>query len=237
MIKYNNTENKCGTMNEQTRDKWIENILKDIPTGKRILDAGAGEMKYKKLCNHLDYISQDFSQYNGSGDTGLQFGKWDTNGIDIVSDINDIPLPDESFDYIMCLEVLEHVSHPQNTIKELTRLLKPKGFLIISAPFCSITHMSPYYFYTGFSKNFYKEWLKKFNLDVIDLQYNGNYFEYLAQELRRLPYIAKNYSTFEIDNNATAIQEMLNILNELSKNNKGSEELLSFGLQIISQKE
>jgi hypothetical protein len=99
--------------------------------------------------------------------------------------------------------------------------------------------MSPYYFYTGFSKNFYKEWLKKFNLDVIDLQYNGNYFEYLAQELRRLPYIAKNYSTFDFSNTTmeSVIGDALYFLNQLSIANHGSEELLSFGLQIIAQKE
>lgn len=237
MIKLNNEENKCGTMNEQTRDNWIEKILTDIPEGKRILDAGAGEMKYKKFCKHLDYVSQDFREYKGTGDTGLQFGKWDTSKIDITSDINEIPLPDEDFDYVMCLEVLEHISKPQDVIKELTRLLKPRGFLIISAPFCSITHMSPYYFYTGFSNNFYKEWLNKFNLNVIDLQYNGNYFEYLAQELQRLPYIASIYSNGINEESNVAIGTMLNVLNQLSKNNKGSEELLSFGLQIIAQKE
>ena len=71
------------------------------PAGKRLLDAGAGECKYKPFCTHLKYVSQDFCQYTGEGNSkGLQMGKWDTSHIDIVSDITNIPEPDASFDVI-----------------------------------------------------------------------------------------------------------------------------------------
>ena len=54
-----------------------------------------------------------------------QFG-----GADIVS----IPLLDSSLDAVICSEVLEHVNSPQESIKELIRVLKPGGVLALSVP-------------------------------------------------------------------------------------------------------
>jgi hypothetical protein len=81
---------KVGTTNEAVRFRWIEQSLKKIPPGLTILDAGAGESQFKKFCSHLNYIAQDFGQYDGSGEVGLQTGTWDNSGLDIVSDIVDI---------------------------------------------------------------------------------------------------------------------------------------------------
>src|SRR5262245_62187810 len=97
-----------GTHNERTRVAWIERTLKRIPAGARILDAGAGQRQFKRFCGHLQYVAQDFAQYDGRGDgLGLQTGAWDQAGLDIVSDITSIPEPDRSFDAIMCTEVFE----------------------------------------------------------------------------------------------------------------------------------
>jgi ubiquinone/menaquinone biosynthesis C-methylase UbiE len=139
--------NSVGTGNIVTQRKWIEEKLISLPAGMRILDAGAGEQQYKKYCSHLNYVSQDFAQYNGIGDSiGLQVGKWSNVNLDIISDISHIPEPDASFDIILCTEVFEHLPNPIAAIQEFSRLLKKDGQLIITAPFCSLTHFSPYHF-------------------------------------------------------------------------------------------
>ncbi|WP_291315610.1 class I SAM-dependent methyltransferase [Desulfuromonas sp.] len=98
---------EIGTHNLANREKWLELALQQIPAGSRILDAGAGELQYKRFCSHLNYVSQDFAKYDGNGNgSGLQVGGWDQSRIDIVSDITSIPRPDSSFDAIMCIEVL-----------------------------------------------------------------------------------------------------------------------------------
>ncbi len=46
----------------------------------------------------------------------------------------DLPFDDQSFDYVTCLEGLEHIENPQQAIREFARLLRPDGHLIVSVP-------------------------------------------------------------------------------------------------------
>src|SRR3990172_6853665 len=140
-------------INEENRQAWLKKTLSDLPQGARILDAGAGELRNRPLCSHLSYVSQDFCQYEGVGDGNrLQTGKWDTSRIDLVCDINAIPEPDAVFDVLLCSEVLEHVPDPTKALDEFTRLLKPGGKLILTAPFTSLVHFAPYHYCSGFSR-------------------------------------------------------------------------------------
>ena len=45
-----------------------------------------------------------------------------------------LPYPDQAFEYITCLEGLEHIENPQQAIREFARLLRPGGHLITSVP-------------------------------------------------------------------------------------------------------
>jgi SAM-dependent methyltransferase len=82
--------------------------------------------------------------------------------------------------------VLEHISDPITALKEFRRLLRPEGELIITAPFCSITHMAPYHYYTGFNRYFYEHHLRVTGFEISEIVTNGDYSEYIGQELRRL---------------------------------------------------
>ena len=177
-------------LNENNRQKWLQKVLLNLPSGLRLLDAGAGELKNRRYCQHLDYVSQDFCQYHGiSGkhpEEGLQSVKWDTSRIDLVSDITSIPEPDSSFDAILCSEVLEHVPEPTIALDEFARLLKPGGVLIITAPFSSNVHMAPYHFCTGFSKYWYQHHLERRGFLIQTLVANGDWYTLLRQEVIRL---------------------------------------------------
>ncbi|MEI6553261.1 MAG: methyltransferase domain-containing protein, partial [bacterium] len=183
-----------GSTNDSERENWVKNTLKKIPAGNKILDAGAGERRYEVHCPHLKYVAQDFGKYDGSGDgSGLQTNTWDQSKLDIMCDIVDIPVESNSFDAVMCIEVFEHIPDPISAIKEFTRIIKPGGHLIITAPFACGTHFAPYIFYSGFTKYFYETHLSK-DFEILEIKANGNFFEYLAQELRRMPSIAKKYT-------------------------------------------
>jgi len=45
-----------------------------------------------------------------------------------------LPLKAEQFDLVLCLDILEHLEHPDKAVKELHRILKPGGMLICTVP-------------------------------------------------------------------------------------------------------
>ena len=238
LVNFFARESSASTGNEANRVAWLEKTLAKIPNDLRILDAGAGEQQYKRFCSHLKYVAQDFAQYDGKGNgAGLQMESWDQSNLDIISDITAIPEPDTSFDAIMCVEVLEHLTEPIKAIQEFARLLKPGGHLLLTAPFCSLTHFSPYHFYTGFNRYFYETYLPANGFKIIDLQENGNFFECLAQEVRRIPWMAERYvkdrpSFFE----SLAMKLCLSLLGCFSKKDSGSAEVLHFGCHVHAVK-
>ena len=177
------------------RARWVKKTLLALPRGLRVLDVGAGETPYKKWCVGQEYLAQDFSQYDGTGDgVGLQTGTWDRSNIDIVCDIVAIPEPDASFDVIICTEVLEHVPDPVAALAECTRLLKVGGTLIITAPFHSMTHFAPYHFCTGFSAYFYEEYLARRNgYEMLEVAPQGSFFTAVAQEVMLVPRFCSRY--------------------------------------------
>ena len=44
-------------------------------------------------------------------------------------------IPDNRYDLIFCMEVLEHVTNPFAAAKEIYRMLKPDGLAVVSTPF------------------------------------------------------------------------------------------------------
>lgn len=175
-------------VNEIDRQRWLAKTLGQLPSQCRLLDAG--ELKNRSHCQHLNYVSQDFCQYkdadSGAPDQGLQMRRWDNSRIDLVSDITDIPAPNESFDAILRSEVLEHVPEPTHALDEFARLLKLGGTLILTAPFASLVHMAPFHYCSGFSRYWYEYHLTLRDFEIVELTPNGNWYSYLYQEMQRL---------------------------------------------------
>ncbi|HUO10668.1 MAG TPA: methyltransferase domain-containing protein [Phycisphaerae bacterium] len=223
-----------GTMNEAARRAWLEKTLAAIPAGWRILDAGAGEQQYRKFCGHLKYVSQDFAQYQPAADaTGMQMPKWDYGKLDLVCDVTEIPEKDGSFDAIMCTEVFEHISDPVPAMREFSRLLRSGGMLILTAPVSSLTHFAPHYYANGFSRFWYEKHLEAMGFEIVEMTPNGNYFEYLAQEVRRISQVSSRYAGIapSVEEKA-AMRRVLGFLQQASEKGAGSAELLCFGWHV-----
>jgi len=169
------------TFNERERDIWVSKIAADLPKDTRVIDVGAGSGKYRNMFGHCKYTSQDFGKARGSAGSSFQYGK-----IDIVSDLTNIPVADNSFEVILCTEVLEHVSEPIKAIEEFSRILKHKGRLFISAPLGSGLHMTPHHYYGGFTPSFYKKFLRENKFKKIEIKPNGGLLKHFLQESNRV---------------------------------------------------
>ena len=224
--------------NKSARDRWLEDRLSVVPAGTRILDAGAGELQYKALCSHLDYVSQDFCGFDGRGDgSGVAYDDWRQSGVDIVSDICAIPQPAASFGAVLCVEVLEHVPDPVAAVRELARVLAPGGALILTAPAASLSHMSPYYYVSGYSRNWYEHWLPRLGLTIEELTHNGDYFAWLAQELRRVKGVEGEYGGRRLGVVARRlVRATARVLTRLSETDSRSHELLCYGIHVVARR-
>ena len=109
-----------------------------------ILDFGAGNSPYKDLFECKSYVSLDVAQ-NESRSIDL-----------IVKPGEEIPLPEDSIDLALCMDVLEHCDEPKFVLQELRRVLKPGGHLLISVPFINREHEMPNDFFRYTSSLFGK---------------------------------------------------------------------------------
>ena len=156
--------------NRMRRDGWLTKQANMIAEGSKVLDIGAGGCPHREKFNHCEYFTQDFIQLSDSQIQNQEgYGK-----IDFVSDILDIPVPDSSYDVILCTEVIEHVPDPISAINEISRILKPGGTLLITAPLQSGLHQEPYHFYGGYTKYWYEKFLTENNFTELNIEENGS---------------------------------------------------------------
>lgn len=118
--------------------QYIIKLLKKLPKNKKILDAGCGQ---GLLVEHF--------RKKGYGITGIDafYGSEYVKKGDLLQ--NDFK--DNTFELILCLDVIEHfpLTEQENLIKELTRILKPKGKIIWSIPNQSNLSSRIFFFLTG----------------------------------------------------------------------------------------
>lgn len=165
------------SFNGYNRDVWVARMAQTVPSGSDVLDAGAGTGLYSHLFAHCNYKTQDFCQ-----DPSTQ-GKYIK--MDYVCDITDIPVSDESFDVIICTEVLEHVPEPIKAVQEFARILRPGGQLFITAPLGCGLHQVPYIFYGGYTPYWYEKFLPTYGFENLKITPNRNFFGMYSQESRR----------------------------------------------------
>ena len=90
---------------------------------------------------------------------------------------------------MICSELLEHVPEPLNVVREIHRVLKPKGSVIICVPFMNKIHGDPYDYgrYTDF---FWNENLSRLGFQDIEIEKQGLFWSVLVDMIRDLAYTA-----------------------------------------------
>jgi len=99
-------------------DKEPRGRVLDVPTGTGILADRLRKMGFEVSCCDIN------PSYFSISDLALEVG-----------DLNhSLPYSSTSFDFIICVEGIEHLENPFNAVREFSRLLKTKGKIFLSLP-------------------------------------------------------------------------------------------------------
>lgn len=99
--------------------------------GGRLLDLGCGARPYEAL--YREHFEQRVA-----GDFEVR-----SANLDVRLDARALPFNDGTFDVVLFSEVIEHVEDSQETLTEISRVLKPGGILLITWPFNYMMHERP----------------------------------------------------------------------------------------------
>jgi SAM-dependent methyltransferase len=118
--------------------RFVAQTAAGMAAGTRVLDAGAGEGAYRRFFTHCRYETADLA-------VGEQ--EWNYSNLDYVAPLHDLPIENDTFDVVLCTQVLEHLERPRESVRELHRVLKPGGKLFLTAPMAHPLHQEPYDFF------------------------------------------------------------------------------------------
>jgi SAM-dependent methyltransferase len=126
---------------EAAIEQEVGRFARALPSGARVLDAGAGEGRYADYFRHCRYVGVDLAVGEAA---------WDYSQLEVVADLARLPFASESCDAALNIVVLEHLAEPGRALQEISRVLKPGASLLLVAPQEWGVHQAPhdYFRYT-----------------------------------------------------------------------------------------
>jgi SAM-dependent methyltransferase len=123
--------------------EYYERALREHARGT-LLDLGSGNVPLYGI--YRDYVDDNVC-------VDWPYSPHASEHVDLETDLNEpIPLPDAGFDTVLVTDVLEHIANPSQLWREISRLLKPGGKVIVGVPFLYCIHEEPhdYHRYTEY---------------------------------------------------------------------------------------
>ena len=137
--------------NKKPWDKFFEDKMRLIfSNAKTIVDIGGGLRISQDKGNRFDPSRSWLIPLAEKVDYKV-LDPVNTYNPDIVGDIHNLPLADNSVDAILCIAVLEHIENPFLAVKEMHRALKPGGYCYVYVPFLYYYHAE-----TGYYKDYWR---------------------------------------------------------------------------------
>jgi SAM-dependent methyltransferase len=137
--------------------------------GMTFLDIGAGACPYHALfaSRAARYIAIDTADgLPGDDSRGIEF---------MLGSAESLPLPDATADCVLFNQVLEHVADPDRSLSEISRVLKPGGWLLGSVPHISPVHLEPHD-YRRYTDLGLRELLERHKFAEIIIEGNGGVY-------------------------------------------------------------
>ncbi len=138
----------------------------------RMLDIGCGTKPYESLCQVEEYIGLEID--------GVKNRK--KEHADFYYDGNVMPFENSSFDSVLINQVLEHVFNPNVFLKEVNRVVKKDGLLLVTVPFVWDEHEQPFD-YARYSSFGLKHILSQHGFEILEHRKSNNGIEVIFQLL------------------------------------------------------
>lgn len=201
----------------------LEKFLEKYKTDKKVLDIGSGGSSYGRFFPNRLTVDIDPDR-----------------NPEIVADAHTLPFEDNSFEVILCTEVLEHVRNPQQVINEFKRVLKPEGQVILTTRFIYPLHDIPNDFWR-FTRYGLEELFKEWN--ILEIQDENLTFSTLAVLMQRISFqttlkfnklskLILYFATFLLDRSNRLIDKEYGDIKRTHKTNN----ILSSGYYIVAEK-
>mgnify|MGYP001627193551 CR=1 FL=1 len=123
-----------------------------------LLDVGCGRKPYRELFKVKSYLGLDIENPGHSHEN---------EDVDVFYDGHTFPFAQNSFDSVLCNQVLEHVFNPDEFLSEIHRCLKPGGQFLLTVPFVWDEHEQPFD-YARYSSFGLKHLLEKNGFVIIE---------------------------------------------------------------------
>lgn len=120
----------CFVYSRHRLDVWLERFLPVSGQGLKLLDVGCG------TGHHMAALRQRGFEVAGvdGSDQMLEQARHNNPGAEIrLADVEELPFPSGSFDYIVCIEVLRYLPDYSRCVQEMARVLKPGGVCLTTA--------------------------------------------------------------------------------------------------------
>lgn len=121
----------------QTRLRWVSAAISAhaaTTSTLRAMEYGPGSGIYLPLLARYftEVLAADVEEAYLSG---IRSAASEVPGMKlVVDDVQDSAFPENSFDLVLCSEVLEHVPRPDRALQTLHRILRPSGIAVVTTP-------------------------------------------------------------------------------------------------------
>jgi len=110
--------------------RFASALLEYVPVEDKALDVGCGVGEFLGYLNARGFEAQGI---DGSAEQIAVVVAHGQRG-QVVDLEEALPFEDGRFGLVTCLEVIEHIAQAEFILKEIQRILKPNGFLLLSTP-------------------------------------------------------------------------------------------------------
>jgi SAM-dependent methyltransferase len=182
-MRFPGTQKLARSASDWVDLQWsymIEQLRRAAPRAKgRLIDVGCGDKPYEHIFAPYvtEYIGVEHTATFEATSASTKASK-----PDVYYDGVTLPFPDESADTVLNIQVLEHTPRPQQLLKEMARILKPDGVLILCAPFSFRLHEEPHDYFR-FTPHGLRAMFEEAGLVITEVCRQGDLWSVLAHKL------------------------------------------------------